>query len=484
MLALSDPALLRADAFVGGAWLAAARGARFAVRNPANGEILAEVADLDAADTRAAIEAAAAAQAPWAARTAKARSALLMRWYGLIMRAQEDLARLMTAEQGKPLAETRGEVAYGASFIQWFAEEAKRAYGDVIPSHVDGRRILVLKRPVGVTAAITPWNFPNAMITRKCGPALAAGCAFLIKPAQETPLSALALAELAERAGIPPGVFNVVPSTQAAAVGREMTESPLVRKFSFTGSTPVGKTLMAQCASTVKKVSLELGGNAPFIVFDDADLDRAAEGALASKYRNMGQTCVCANRFLVQADVFDAFAAGLEAKVKAMKVGDGMEDGVAQGPLINEAAVVKVERLLADALAKGAKVTLGGHRHALGGTYFEPTMVTGVTPAMDMFNQEIFGPVASLTQFEDEAEAVRLANDTPFGLASYFYARDLARVFRVAEALEYGMVAVNDGILSTEVAPFGGVKESGLGREGSKYGLEEYLEPKYVLLAL
>ena len=484
MLSLSDPSLLRVDAFVGGAWRAAASGARFAVTNPANGEVLAEVADLDAADARAAIEAASAAQAPWAALTAKARSALLMRWYGLIMDAQEDLARLMTAEQGKPLAETRGEVAYGASFIQWFAEEAKRAYGDVIPSHADGRRILVLKQPVGVTAAITPWNFPNAMITRKAGPALAAGCAFVIKPAQETPLSALALAELATRAGIPPGVFNVVPSTQAAAVGKEMTESLLVRKFSFTGSTPVGKMLMAQCASTVKKVSLELGGNAPFIVFDDADLDRAAEGALVSKYRNMGQTCVCANRFLVQAGVFDAFAAKLEAKVKAMKVGDGMEDGVAQGPLINEAAVVKVERLLADALAKGAKVALGGHRHALGGTYFEPTMVTGVTPAMDMFNQEIFGPVASLTRFEDEAEAVRLANDTPFGLASYFYASDLARVFRVAEALEYGMVAVNDGILSTEVAPFGGVKESGLGREGSKYGLEEYLEPKYVLLSL
>jgi len=484
MLSLSDPSLLRVDAFVGGAWRAAASGARFAVTNPANGEVLAEVADLDAADARAAIEAASAAQAPWAALTAKARSALLMRWYGLIMDAQEDLARLMTAEQGKPLAETRGEVAYGASFIQWFAEEAKRAYGDVIPSHADGRRILVLKQPVGVTAAITPWNFPNAMITRKAGPALAAGCAMVLKPASQTPLSALALAVLGEEAGIPAGVFNVVPSTQAAAVGKEMTESLLVRKFSFTGSTPVGKMLMAQCASTVKKVSLELGGNAPFIVFDDADLDRAAEGALVSKYRNMGQTCVCANRFLVQAGVFDAFAAKLEAKVKAMKVGDGMEDGVAQGPLINEAAVVKVERLLADALAKGAKVALGGHRHALGGTYFEPTMVTGVTPAMDMFNQEIFGPVASLTRFEDEAEAVRLANDTPFGLASYFYASDLARVFRVAEALEYGMVAVNDGILSTEVAPFGGVKESGLGREGSKYGLEEYLEPKYVLLSL
>ncbi len=484
MLALSDPALLRADAFVGGAWRAAAGGARFAVTNPANGEVLAKVADLDAADARAAIEAAAGAQGGWAALTAKVRSARLMAWYGLIMAAQEDLATLMTAEQGKPLAETRGEVAYGASFIQWFAEEAKRAYGDVIPAHAEGRRILVLKQPVGVAAAITPWNFPNAMITRKAGPALAAGCAFVIKPPQETPLSALALAELASRAGIPAGVFNVVPTTRSAAVGQELTSHPLVRKFSFTGSTEVGRQLMAQCASTVKKVSLELGGNAPFIVFDDADLDRAAEGALASKYRNMGQTCVCANRFLVQAPVFDAFAEKLAARVKAMKVGDGTKEGVVQGPLINAAAVVKVERLLADALAKGAKVEVGGHRHALGGTYFEPTMVTGVTPGMDMFNEEIFGPVASLTRFDDEAEAIRLANDTPYGLASYFYARDLARVFRVAEALEYGMVAVNDGILSTEVAPFGGVKESGLGREGSKYGLEEYLEVKYVLLAL
>jgi succinate-semialdehyde dehydrogenase/glutarate-semialdehyde dehydrogenase len=382
------------------------------------------------------------------------------------------------------LAETRGEVAYGASFIQWFAEEAKRAYGDVIPGHAPGKRILVLKQPVGVAAAITPWNFPNAMITRKAGPALAAGCAFVIKPAQETPLSALALAELAARAGIPAGVFNVVPSTHSEAVGKEFTGHALVRKFSFTGSTPVGRKLMAQCAETVKKVSLELGGNAPFIVFDDADLDLAVEGALASKYRNMGQTCVCANRFLVQASVFDAFATKLEARVKSMKVGDGMADGVVQGPLINAKAVEKVESLLADAVDKGARIAVGGHRHALGGTYFEPTVITGVTPAMDMFNEEIFGPVASLTRFEDEAEAVRLANDTRYGLASYFYARDLGRVFRVAEALEYGMVAVNDGLLSTEVAPFGGVKQSGLGREGSKYGLEEYLEVKYVLLAL
>ena len=484
MLSLSDPSLLRADAFVGGAWRPAASGARFAVRNPAGGEVLAEVADLTAADARAAIEAAAAAQAGWAALTAKARHAVMIRWFGLIMAAQEDLARLMTAEQGKPLRETRGEVAYGASFIQWFAEEAKRAYGDLIPSHTETGRILVLKQPVGVTAAITPWNFPNAMITRKAGPALAAGCAFVIKPSEETPLSALALAELAARAGLPKGVFNVVPSTQADAVGQEFTSHPAVRKFSFTGSTPVGRRLMAQCATSVKKISLELGGNAPFIVFDDADLDRAVEGALASKYRNMGQTCVCANRFLVQAGVFDVFAAKLKARVRGMKVGDGAVDGVEQGPLINEKAVIKVERLLADALAKGAAFPVGGHRHALGGTWFEPTVVTGVTPAMEIFNEEIFGPVASLTRFEDEADAIRLANDTPYGLAAYFYARDLSRVFRVAEALEYGMVGVNEGLISTEVAPFGGIKQSGLGREGSKYGLEEYLEAKYVLLGL
>jgi succinate-semialdehyde dehydrogenase/glutarate-semialdehyde dehydrogenase len=481
-LKLADPGLLRADAFVGGDWRAAVGGERFAVRNPATGAVLAEVADGRAADARAAIEAAASAQNRWAALTAKARSALLMRWHGLIIAAQEDLAAIMTAEQGKPLSETRGEVGYGASFIQWFAEEAKRAYGDVIPGHLEHRRILVLKQPVGVAAAITPWNFPNAMITRKCGPALAAGCAFLVKPAGETPLSALALAELARRADIPAGVFNVVPSSHAKEIGAEFTSHPAVRKFSFTGSTAVGRQLMAQCATTVKKVSLELGGNAPFIVFEDADLDQAVEGAMASKYRNMGQTCVCANRFLVQAGVFEAFEARLKAKVAAMKVGDGMEPGVTQGPLINPEAVTKVERLLADAVGKGAKVEVGGHRHALGGTWFEPTIVSGVTPDMAMFNEEIFGPVASLTKFDDEAEAIALANDTPYGLAAYFYARDLSRVFRVAEALEYGMVAVNDGILSTEVAPFGGVKQSGLGREGSKYGLDEYLEVKYVLL--
>jgi succinate-semialdehyde dehydrogenase/glutarate-semialdehyde dehydrogenase len=484
MLGLADPKFLRADAFIDGAWRPAASGARFPVFDPATGETLAEVANLDAADARAAIEAASAAQAGWAGLTGKARHAHLIRWFGLIMDAQEDLARLMTAEQGKPLAETRGEVAYGAAFIQWFAEEAKRAYGDVIPAHAEGKRILVLKQPVGVAAAITPWNFPNAMITRKAGPALAAGCAFLVKPAAETPLSALALAELADRAGLPKGVFNVLPSKKANDIGRELTGHPLVRKFSFTGSTPIGRKLMAQCAEGVKKVSLELGGNAPFIVFDDADLDRAADGAMASKYRNMGQTCVCANRFLVQASVFEAFAEKLAARAGAMKVGNGLDDGVAQGPLINAAAVDKVEELLADALAKGAEIRLGGHRHPLGGTFFEPTVVTGVTPAMDIFNEEIFGPVATLTRFETEAEAIALANDTPYGLAAYFYARDLARVFRVAEALEYGMVGVNEGLISTEVAPFGGVKQSGLGREGSKYGLEEYLQTKYVLLGL
>jgi succinate-semialdehyde dehydrogenase/glutarate-semialdehyde dehydrogenase len=479
---LTDPRLLRAEAYVDGAWIRAGAGGTFAVRNPATGVTLADVADLEAADARAAIEAAAAAFPAWSAKTAKERATVLRTWFGLIMAAQEDLAQLMTAEQGKPLAETRGEVAYGASFIEWFAEEAKRVYGDVIPTHAAGKRILVLKQPIGVVTAITPWNFPNAMITRKVAPAIAAGCTFVIKPADETPLSALALAELADRAGLPKGVFNVVTTTRAKEVGLELTQNPLVRKFSFTGSTAVGKQLMAQCATTVKKVSLELGGNAPFIVFDDADLDQAVEGALLSKYRNMGQTCVCANRFLVQDAVYDAFEARLAARVKTMKVGDGAEAGVTQGPLINMEAVGKVERLLADAVAGGARVEVGGHRHALGGTFFEPTVVTGVKPTMAISREEIFGPVATLSRFTDEAEAIGLANDTDFGLAAYFYARDIARIFRVAEALEYGMVAVNDGILSTEVAPFGGVKQSGIGREGSKYGIEDYVEIKYVLL--
>ncbi|MGH6988117.1 MAG: NAD-dependent succinate-semialdehyde dehydrogenase [Caulobacteraceae bacterium] len=479
---LDDPDLLRADAFVAGEWRPARSGARFPIQNPASGEILAEVADLSGPEAAEAIEAASRAFPAWRSLTAKARSEALHRWSGLILSAKEDLARLMTAEQGKPLAETRGEVAYGAAFIDWFAEEARRIYGDVIPSHKDGARILVLKQAVGVVGAVTPWNFPNAMITRKAAPALAAGCVFLVKPAEETPLSALALAELSRRAGLPAGVFNVLPSTRAQEVGAELTGHPLVAKFSFTGSTAVGKKLMAQCAAGVKKVSLELGGNAPFIVFDDANLEAAVAGAMVSKYRNMGQTCVCANRFLVQENVYDAFAGLLEERVAGMRVGDGAEEGIEQGPLISEEAVRKVERLIAEAVSKGARVRLGGHRHSLGGTFFEPTVVSDVAPDMAIAQEEIFGPVATLTSFTDEDEAVALANATPYGLAAYFYSRDIGRIFRVAEALEYGMVAVNDGLLSTEVAPFGGVKQSGLGREGSKYGIEEYLEVKYVLL--
>jgi len=388
----------------------------------------------------------------------------------------------MTAEQGKPLAETRGEIAYGASFIEWFAEEGKRIYGDVIPTNQAGRRILVLKQPIGVVAAITPWNFPNAMIARKVAPAIAAGCAIVVKPAEETPLSALAMAELGARAGLPKGVLNVVTTSHAAKVGEVLTQSPVVRKFSFTGSTEIGKLLMRQCASTVKKISLELGGNAPFIVFDDADLDAAADGAMLSKFRNMGQTCVCANRILVQDDVYDAFAEKLAARVAKLKLGNGLDDGVTQGPLITMDAVEKVERLLKDATAKGAKITTGGKRHSLGGSFFEPTVVSGVTPAMAIAQEEIFGPVATLFRFKSDEDAIRIANDTPYGLAAYFYARDLGRVMRVAEALEYGIIGINEGIISTEVAPFGGMKESGIGREGSKYGIEDYLEIKYLAL--
>jgi succinate-semialdehyde dehydrogenase/glutarate-semialdehyde dehydrogenase len=482
MLKLQDTALLRTEAYIDGAWVAAQSRQTFEVTNPSGGAVIVAIADCGAEDATAAVEAAARAMPAWAARTAKDRAQVLRRWFELIMAAQEDLARLMTAEQGKPLAEARGEVAYGASFIEWFAEEAKRIYGDVIPATQPGKRILTFKQPIGVVGAITPWNFPIAMITRKCAPALAAGCAFVIKPADETPLSALALAELAHRAGVPAGVFNVVPSTRAPEVGKVLTQHDAVKKFSFTGSTEVGKLLMTQCAGTVKKVSMEVGGNAPVIVFDDADLDAAADGAMASKYRNMGQTCVCANRFLVQDGVYEAFQAKLTERVRAMRVGDGAEEGVTQGPLINMAAVEKVEALLAGAVEAGANTALGGHRHELGGTWFEPTILTDVTPDMEISRQEIFGPVATLTRFRYEAEAVAMANDTIFGLAAYFYSRDLGRVVRVAEALEYGMVAVNDGILSTEVAPFGGVKQSGLGREGSKYGIEDYLEIKYVLL--
>ena len=481
-LTLKDSALLRSDAYVDGGWQAAKSGERFEVRNPATHEHLATVADMDEADADRAIAAAARAFPAWKAKTAKERAAILRNWFNLIMANQEDLARLMTAEQGKPLAETRGEIGYGASFIEWFAEEGKRVYGDVIPTHAAGKRILVLKEAVGVVGAITPWNFPNAMITRKCAPALAAGCTFVVKPSEETPLSALALAELAHRAGVPQGVFNVVTSTKASKVGRALTQNPLVRKFTFTGSTAVGKTLMAQCATTVKKVSLELGGNAPFIVFDDADLDAAADGAMLSKYRNMGQTCVCANRILVQDKVHDAFTEKLAARVAKLKVGNGADDGVTQGPLINSRAVAKVERLLDDAVSKGATIVTGGHRHALGGTFFEPTIVTKVSPAMEIAREEIFGPVATLFRFKDEAEAIRLANDTAYGLAAYFYARDVGRVLRVSEALEYGIIGINESIISTEVAPFGGMKESGIGREGSKYGIEDYLEIKYVLL--
>jgi succinate-semialdehyde dehydrogenase/glutarate-semialdehyde dehydrogenase len=478
----NDPKLPRTDGYIGGEWRPARSGKRFAVRNPATGDVLADVADMDAADATAAVEAAYAAFATWRAKTAKERSKLMRGWFDLIMANQEDLAQLMTAEQGKPLAESRGEIAYGASFIEWVAEEGKRVYGDIIPTFKPDARILVTKEPIGVVGAITPWNFPNAMITRKAAPALAAGCTFVIKPSEETPLSSLALAELAHRAGIPRGVLNVVTSTNAAEVGKVLTTHPLVKKFSFTGSTPVGKLLMAQCAQTVKKVSLELGGNAPFIVFDDADLDAAVEGAMVSKYRNMGQTCVCANRILVQEKVYDAFAQKLSARVAKLKLGNGAEDGVMQGPLINEKAVEKVERLLKDATVKGAKITLGGKRSALGHTFFEATVVSDVTPAMAIAQEEIFGPVAALYRFKDEADAIRMANDTPFGLAAYFYARDIGRVMRVSEALQYGIVGVNEGIISTEVAPFGGVKESGIGREGSKYGIEDYLSIKYTLV--
>jgi succinate-semialdehyde dehydrogenase/glutarate-semialdehyde dehydrogenase len=482
MIKLADTALLRDHAYVNGAWTAARSGGTFPVTNPADGSVIARVPAMGAEETRAAIDAAEAAWGPWKARTAKERSTVMRRWFELIMAAQEDLAVLLTAEQGKPLAEARGEVAYGAAFIEWFAEEAKRVYGETIPEHLPGRRIVVTKEPVGVVAAITPWNFPIAMITRKCAPALAAGCPVVIKPAEDTPLSALALAELAGRAGFPPGVVNVVTAGDPRAVGGELTSNPKVRKLSFTGSTEVGKLLMAQCAATVKKLSLELGGNAPFIVFDDADLDAAVAGAMASKYRNTGQTCVCANRLLVQDGVYDAFAAKLAEAVGALKVGPGLAGDSQQGPLINEEAVQKVERHIADALAKGARIVTGGKRHALGGTFFEPTILADVTPAMAPAREETFGPVAPLFRFKTEDEAVRMANDTEFGLAAYFYSRDVGRVWRVSRALEYGIVGINEGIISTEVAPFGGMKESGLGREGSKYGMEDFLEVKYLCM--
>jgi succinate-semialdehyde dehydrogenase/glutarate-semialdehyde dehydrogenase len=482
-LSLKDPKLLRQQCYVDGQWVDADGGTSLPVTNPATGEVLGAVPNMGAAETRRAIEAANAAWAGWRARTAKERSAILRKWSDLMLANQEDLAVIMTAEQGKPLVESRGEIAYAASFIEWFAEEARRVYGDTIPGHQPDKRIVVLKQPVGVCAAITPWNFPAAMITRKAGPALAVGCTMVSKPASATPFSALALAELAERAGVPKGVFSVVTGS-ATAIGGEMTSNPLVRKVTFTGSTETGKLLIAQAAKTVKKVSMELGGNAPFIVFDDADLDAAADGAIASKYRNAGQTCVCANRVLVQDRVYDAFAAKLAERVAKFKIGNGLEPGVIIGPLIDAAAVAKVEEHIADALAKGARVATGGRRHALGGLFFEPTILTDVTPAMKVTREETFGPVAPLFRFETEEEAIRLANDTEFGLASYFYARDLGRVWRVSEALEYGMVGINTGLLSTTEAPFGGVKESGLGREGSKYGIDEYLEIKYLCMSV
>src|SRR5216117_664613 len=478
---LKDPRLFREACYVNGQWVQAASGQSLNVDNPATGEIIGTVPKLSAAETRQAIEAANRAFPAWSKRTGKERAAILRRWFDLMMENQDDLARLMTLEQGKPLTESRGEVAYAASFLEWFGEEAKRVYGDTIPGHQADKRIVVIKQPIGVCAAITPWNFPNAMITRKSGPALAAGCTMVLKPATATPYSALAMAELGERAGIPKGVFSVLTGS-SAAIGGEITSNPLVRKVTFTGSTAVGKILLEQCSKTVKKTSMELGGNAPFIVFDDADLDAAVEGALASKYRNTGQTCVCANRLLVQDKVYDAFAAKLTEKVKAMKVGNGMEPGVVQGPLIDKAAVEKVEEHISDALAKGAKILTGGKRHALGGTFFEPTVLANVNTSMKVTREETFGPVAPLFRFKDEKEAIRLANDTDFGLASYLYGRDLNRVWRVAEALEYGIVGINTGIISTEVAPFGGVKESGMGREGSKYGIEDYLVVKYLCM--
>jgi len=476
---LKDHALFRTQCYINGAWRDADDGRTLEVRNPADGNVLGSVPNMGATETRAAIEAADAAWPAWRATTAKERAGLLRSWYALMMAHSEDLALLMTAEEGKPLIESRGEISYAASFIEWFAEEAKRVYGETIPATQGNRRIVVLRQPIGVCAAITPWNFPSAMITRKVGPALAAGCPIVVKPASATPYSALALAELAHRAGIPKGVFNVVTG-DAKPIGEEMTTNPLVRKFSFTGSTATGKLLLKQCAGTVKKTSMELGGNAPFIVFDDADLDAAADGALASKYRNAGQTCVCANRILVQSGVYDAFAEKLADRVRKMKIGNGMEQGVNIGPLIDEATLAKAEDHIADALAKGARVVLGGKRHELGGLFFEPTILAGVDTTMKVTREETFGPVAPLFRFKDEAEAIRLANDTEFGLAAYFYTRDLSRAWRVSEALEYGMVGVNAGLISSEVAPFGGVKESGLGREGSHLGIEEYLEVKYV----
>jgi len=481
MLELKDPSLLKQQAFIDGLWVSADSGETFAVTNPATGEELARIPQMGAAEAERAVLAAHRAFKPWKRKTAKERAELLQRWYALMLENQEDLARLLTAEQGKPLAEARGELGNGMSFVQWFAEEAKRVYGDTIPQPSADKRIIVTKEPIGVTAAITPWNFPHAMITRKVAPALAAGCPMVLRPASQTPLSALALAALAERAGIPAGVFSVVTGS-ATQIGSVLTGHPLVRKFSFTGSTPVGKLLIGQCAETVKKVSMELGGNAPFIVFDDADLDLAVEGAMLSKFRNAGQTCVCANRIYVQDGIYERFAEKLATAASGLRLGNGVEAGVTQGPMIDENAVRKVEEHISDALEKGARLIAGGQRHALGGSFFEPTVLTEVTAQMKVAHEETFGPLAPLFRFSSEDEVVELANATEFGLASYFYSRDIGRVLRVSEDLEYGMVGVNTAAIANEMAPFGGVKQSGLGREGSRYGIEDYLEIKYVCL--
>ncbi|WFF81173.1 NAD-dependent succinate-semialdehyde dehydrogenase [Delftia tsuruhatensis] len=480
-LALRDPSLLKNLCLIDGQWLAADDGSRIDVHNPATGEAVGHVPRMGEAETQRAIAAAERAFTLWKQQTAEARARLLQRWFELMMENQEDLALIMTSEQGKPLAESRGEIAYAASYVQWFAEEARRIYGSTVPAPWADKRIIVTKEPVGVCAAITPWNFPAAMITRKVAPALAAGCTIIVKPAQQTPLSALAMAELAQRAGIPEGVFSVITGS-SRAIGGVLTASMAVRKLTFTGSTEVGRVLAEQCAPTLKKMSLELGGNAPFIVFDDADLDAAVEGAMASKYRNTGQTCVCANRLLVQDGVYDAFMARLKVAVQALKVGNGLEAGVGQGPLIDQAAVDKVEELVADAVKNGAEVVLGGKRHALGGTFYEPTILANATDRMRIAREEVFGPVAPVFRFRTEEEAIRMANDTEYGLAAYFYARDVGRVWRVGEALEYGMVGINSGIISTAVAPFGGVKQSGMGREGGAAGIEEYLSTKYLCM--
>jgi succinate-semialdehyde dehydrogenase/glutarate-semialdehyde dehydrogenase len=479
-LKLNDPSLLETRAYVNGEWIET--GKTFAVHNPATGDRITDVADLGIADTARAIDVAYAAKPAWAALTGKERSALLRRWYDLMIENADDLATILTAEMGKPWPEARGEIFYGAGFIEWFAEEAKRIYGDVIPGHQRDKRIVVLKQPVGVVGSITPWNFPNAMIARKVAPALAVGCTFVARPAELTPLSALAMAVLAERAGIPAGVFNVIPSSDSSAVGKELCANEKVAKVTFTGSTRVGRILMKQCADTIKKMSLELGGNAPFIVFDDADIDAAVEGAMIAKYRNNGQTCVCANRIYVQAGVYDVFAEKLAARVRALSVGDGFDEGVTIGPLISEVAVTKVEAHIADALENGARVLEGGTRSNLGGTFFRPTVLADVTQAMRVAHEETFGPVAPLIRFDRETDVISMANDSEFGLAGYFYSRDLARVWRVAEALETGMVGINTGLISTEVAPFGGIKQSGLGREGSKYGADDFLEIKYLCM--